>query len=56
MIIVVTNRKGGVGKTTTTAWLAVGMAARGYRVGIVDSDSQGNIALNFGLPAAKLTY
>lgn len=53
MIIVVTNRKGGVGKTTSTTWLAVGMAARGYRIGIVDSDSQGNIALNFGLPASN---
>lgn len=56
MIIVVTNRKGGVGKTTTTAWLSIGMAAKDYRVGIVDSDSQGNIALNFGFPSSNGLY
>ncbi|HEX2619384.1 MAG TPA: ParA family protein, partial [Phototrophicaceae bacterium] len=47
--IVVTNRKGGVGKTTITVHAAVGLNLRGYRVGIVDTDPQGHIALVLGL-------
>lgn len=43
-IICVTNRKGGVGKTTMTVHIAAGLAMKGYRVGIVDLDSQGHIA------------
>jgi len=46
--ITVTNRKGGTGKTTHSVHLAAGLAIRGYRVGIVDADSQGNIASTFG--------
>ncbi len=37
-IIVVTSGKGGVGKTTTSASLAVGLAKRGHRVAVVDFD------------------
>jgi septum site-determining protein MinD len=37
-IIVVTSGKGGVGKTTTSASLAVGLAKRGQRVAVVDFD------------------
>lgn len=37
-IIVVTSGKGGVGKTTTSASLAVGLARRGNRVAVVDFD------------------
>lgn len=47
--IVVTNRKGGVGKTTMTVHLASSLALLGYRVGIVDTDSQGHCALAFGM-------
>ncbi len=37
-IIVVTSGKGGVGKTTTSASLATGLAHRGHRVAVVDFD------------------
>ena len=38
-VIVVTSGKGGVGKTTTTANLGVGLALRGKRVVLVDTDT-----------------
>ena len=37
-IIVVTSGKGGVGKTTTSASLAVGLARRGKKVAVIDFD------------------
>ena len=37
-IIVVTSGKGGVGKTTTSASLACGLARRGHRVAMIDFD------------------
>jgi len=37
-IIVVTSGKGGVGKTTTAASLAMGLALRGHRTAVVDFD------------------
>lgn len=37
-IIVVTSGKGGVGKTTTAASLAMGLALRGYRTSVIDFD------------------
>jgi ATP-binding protein involved in chromosome partitioning len=40
-IIAVASGKGGVGKSSVTANLAVAMAAEGYRVGIVDVDVWG---------------
>lgn len=38
-VIVITSGKGGVGKTTTTANLGVGFAARGKRVVLIDTDT-----------------
>lgn len=49
-VIVVTNRKGGVGKTTVATHVAGGLALRGYRVALVDTDAQGHSALALGLP------
>jgi chromosome partitioning protein len=41
-IIAVCNQKGGVAKTTTACALATGLAKRGFRVLMVDTDSQRN--------------
>jgi len=37
-IIVVTSGKGGVGKTTTSASFAIGLANRGYKTAVIDFD------------------
>lgn len=37
-IIVVTSGKGGVGKTTTSASIAMGLAKKGYRTAVIDFD------------------
>jgi len=37
-IIVITSGKGGVGKTTTSAAFATGLALRGFRVAVIDFD------------------
>jgi septum site-determining protein MinD len=37
-IIVVTSGKGGVGKTTTTASFASGLALRGHKTAVIDFD------------------
>lgn len=54
--IVVSNRKGGVGKTTVATHLASGMALMGLRVALVDTDSQGHCATAFGLPKSDGLY
>ena len=38
-VIVITSGKGGVGKTTTTANLGVGLAIRGKKVVLIDTDT-----------------
>ncbi|MEL6527152.1 MAG: ParA family protein, partial [Chloroflexota bacterium] len=48
--IAVTNRKGGVGKTTTATNLSCALATVGYRVGIIDTDSQGHISASLSVP------
>ena len=37
-IIVITSGKGGVGKTTTAAAMAMGLAQRGHRTAVIDFD------------------
>lgn len=46
-VVSVINHKGGVGKTTLTANLGAGLAARGQRVLLVDLDSQGSLTVSF---------
>ena len=47
-IVAVANFKGGVGKTSTCAHLAMSAALDGYRVLVVDLDSQGSMTSVFG--------
>lgn len=48
-IIAVLNNKGGDGKTTVAVHVATGLAALGYRVVMIDLDSQGQVAAELGL-------
>ncbi len=54
--IAIFNHKGGTGKTTTTVSVAAGLAARGLRVLVVDTDSQGNVAHSLGLKPERSLY
>ena len=47
-VVAVANFKGGVGKTSTAAHLAMSAALDGYRVLVIDLDSQGSITSIFG--------
>ena len=48
-IITISNRKGGVAKTTTAVTLAHGLAIKGKNVLLVDIDPQGHVAPMLGL-------
>jgi chromosome partitioning protein len=50
------NHKGGTGKTTTSVSIAAGLASRGARVLLVDTDSQGNVAVSLGVKAERSLY
>lgn len=47
-IIAIANHKGGIGKTSVTANLGIGLATEGKRVLVVDCDSQRHLTLSLG--------
>jgi len=49
MVITVINNKGGTGKTTTCVNLSAALANSGYRVLLVDLDSQASASLSLGI-------
>ncbi len=54
--LAVFNHKGGTGKTTTSVSVAAGLAAKGKRVLLVDTDAQGNVSVSLGATAERSLY
>jgi len=54
--LAILNHKGGTGKTTTAVNLAAGVAERGLRVLLVDTDAQGNVGVSLGISGERSLY
>jgi chromosome partitioning protein len=53
--IAIVGFKGGIGKTTTCVNLGAGLALRGHRVLLIDTDIQANLSLSLGVNDYKLS-
>jgi len=55
-VITLLNEKGGVGKTTLATHIATGLALKGHRVTLVDTDPQANATSSVGLDKRPSFY